>query len=303
MFYILGFVIGFLLPFQTGLNSRVKNVVKSAFLASLVSFFIGLNLLCFLLLSNGHSINFMTWNYANTTFWHFFGGLLGVFGLSVAILLFAKLGAILPIILLVLGQIVSSVIIDVYGLLGMEIKNYNAINFLGFLLVFVGCGIVICFKDKNFKLSFNPILWLLGILVGVAFSVQTCINTNLSYYLNSSLKAAFISFGVAFSVLCFIAVFVLRNFNDLTKIIKTKEPFYIYFGGVIGAFYVYAITIIAPAIGVASASVWSVFGMIVGGITIDMLGLFDSTQKQITKEQILGFILLFVGVWMLKFTF
>ncbi|MGH1600741.1 DMT family transporter [Campylobacter majalis] len=303
MFYALSFVIGFLLPFQTGLNSRVKNVVASAFLASLVSFFIGLSLLCVLLLLNGYSINFMAWNYENARFWHFFGGFLGVFGISAAILLFAKLGAILPIVLLVLGQIVSSVIIDIYGLLDMQIKNYNAFNFLGFFLVFIGCSVVICFKDKNFKLSFNPALWLLGILVGVAFSVQACINTNLSNHLFSSLKAAFISFGIAFSVLCFIAIFVLRNFKNLLKITLSKEPFYIYFGGIFGALYVYAITIITPIIGVANASVWSLFGMIVGGIIIDMVGLFGVLQKSINKEQILGFILLFIGVWMLKITF
>ena len=86
---IIGFIIGLLVPVQTSINTRLRGVVGSPFLASLISFSIGsLFLLLLVLLVDGDFTGLSAT--ADEPFWIWGGGLLGVIYLTGNILLFPR---------------------------------------------------------------------------------------------------------------------------------------------------------------------------------------------------------------------
>ncbi len=78
---IIGFIIGLLVPVQTSVNTRLRGVVGSPFLASLISFSIGSLFLLILVLVVDGNLTGLTAT-ADEPFWIWGGGLLGVIYLT-----------------------------------------------------------------------------------------------------------------------------------------------------------------------------------------------------------------------------
>ena len=77
MFNVLfGFVGGGLLPFQTGINTNLKNRVGTPFLASLVSFAVGTVFLALLIIIRFRSLAIPFGAASGEPFWIWLGGLL-----------------------------------------------------------------------------------------------------------------------------------------------------------------------------------------------------------------------------------
>ncbi|MEZ2075049.1 DMT family transporter, partial [Staphylococcus aureus] len=116
LFYIIGVLVGMLIPIQTSVNSRLSLYTKSPFYTSFISFSVGT--ICLIVLNifinpdvfSLHFFSNQTFNYT----W-FVGGLLGVGYLTGNLLLLPKLGATLTVIATVAGQIIMGVIIDTFG--------------------------------------------------------------------------------------------------------------------------------------------------------------------------------------------
>lgn len=126
LFYIIGVLVGMLIPIQTSVNSRLSLYTKSPFYTSFISFSVGT--ICLIVLNifinpdvfSLHFFSNQTFNYT----W-FVGGLLGVGYLTGNLLLLPKLGATLTVIATVAGQIIMGVIIDTFGLFGATIHDFN----------------------------------------------------------------------------------------------------------------------------------------------------------------------------------
>lgn len=73
------------------------------------------------------------------------GGAIGVFTVLFNNLSFTALGVSLPLALGLLGQAVSSIIIDHFGLLGMKVINFKKNKIIGLLLVTLGIFIMAIF--------------------------------------------------------------------------------------------------------------------------------------------------------------
>ncbi|MGK3945706.1 DMT family transporter, partial [Streptomyces caeruleatus] len=63
-----------------------------------------------------------------------------VVGITVSI---SKIGALVTFVLVVLGQIITSAIIDHFGLLGMEINPINLLKITSILIILVGVFLLI----------------------------------------------------------------------------------------------------------------------------------------------------------------
>jgi transporter family-2 protein len=107
--------------FQTGMNAQLRASFGSGLLSALVSFTVGLLgliamvLLCRVSWPSGVALTAIP-------LWAWFGGLLGAFFIAVAAFCARDLGAGFFVILVTLGQIVGSVLIDHYGLVGMPVR-------------------------------------------------------------------------------------------------------------------------------------------------------------------------------------
>jgi len=137
IFVLLAVVAGALLPIQAGLNVQLGKSVHQPIFAAFASFLVGsLGLFVYLLILK---FDFTTISQAKTVspvVW--VAGLLGAFYVAAVIILAPKLGTALTFSLIVTGQMVISLILDHYGLLGLPIKTINWQRLLGVAFLITG---------------------------------------------------------------------------------------------------------------------------------------------------------------------
>jgi transporter family-2 protein len=141
IFLLLTLLAGMALPLQGAINSRLASFMQNPFLSALVSFSIGtLALLIFVLLTRIplHQIGgareapMITW----------VGGLLGAFFITTTLLMVPKLGVALTFSLVILGQMIITLPIDHFGLLGVAARTITWPRIIGVLLVIAGTILV-----------------------------------------------------------------------------------------------------------------------------------------------------------------
>ena len=128
-------LVGFLLPLQAGINSQLRLHMGHPLWASLVSFTGGtLALVCLLALSRV-SLPPVGW-FERVPWWQLTGGLLG------ALFVTAALGAATLVASVVAGQMVGSMIIDHYGIVGYPQHDLSVERIMGMLLVIIGVALI-----------------------------------------------------------------------------------------------------------------------------------------------------------------
>lgn len=140
-FYIwlfIGFVIGFGPPIQTAINSKLGQQIQSTLMASLVSFFVGFIILLLIKVITNKSfrLEMKVQHHGPLKAVYFIGGMLGVIFITANIYLMPYLGAALTTISGMLGQMLMALIIDHFGLLGIDKRKIT-------LRKTVGVGIII----------------------------------------------------------------------------------------------------------------------------------------------------------------
>jgi transporter family-2 protein len=131
------FLIGVGLPVQSGLNAQLRLGVGQPLIAAAISFLVGttalvgLNIALRVPLPAGEAV-------AKIPFSHWLGGLLGAAYIYAAVVLAPRLGAATLIAATVAGQMVASVILDQYGLLGFPTQPLSTGRAAGVLLVIGG---------------------------------------------------------------------------------------------------------------------------------------------------------------------
>ena len=136
-------IAGAVIPTQTALNNKMSGTLSSPILAALVSFLVGTTTLLIYALASGERISSLTdAKNAPPTAW--LGGVLGAFFVASTIILLPRLGVVLTISLVIAGQLMMSLLIDHFGLLGLPVKEISVPRMIG--VVFVGIGAVLIRK-------------------------------------------------------------------------------------------------------------------------------------------------------------
>jgi bacterial/archaeal transporter family-2 protein len=133
--------IGALLPLQALINARLGAQTQGPLYAAFVSFLVGTCLLGALLLITRTPL-WPAQPLAALPAWIWLGGVIGAAFVYAATLLVPSLGAGAMICLVVLGQVVGSLALDHYGVLGAQ-RPVDALRVVGALLVIVGAALVV----------------------------------------------------------------------------------------------------------------------------------------------------------------
>lgn len=134
------FAAGALLAVQAGMNFRLSQVVNDNILAALISFLVGtICLALYFMLFHFNSHSFQTLN--SGPWWIWFGGLCGAFYVAVTIIAAPKLGATVMFTFFLSGQMLTSLFLDHYGLIGFPVKELTEWRVLGVLMVV--CGVIL----------------------------------------------------------------------------------------------------------------------------------------------------------------
>ena len=133
--------IGALLPLQALINARLGAQTHGALYASFVSFLVGTCLLGLMLLATRTPL-LPAQPFAALPPWIWLGGVIGAAFVFAATLLVSRLGAGAMICLVVLGQVLSSLLLDHFGVLGAQ-RPADLVRVLGAVLVVVGAALVV----------------------------------------------------------------------------------------------------------------------------------------------------------------
>ena len=294
------FFLGFMTPVQTAANSRLRQAVASPIVASLVSFSVGTVFLAVVTLLEKGSLFFDAQLFGNLPWWAWLGGVCGLYGLTVNIVIFPKIGAVQTALMPMLGQIGMGVIIDSFGLLNSQVFVLTGTRILALAIVLAGIVLIVVKKDRS-RRGNNMLPWqFMGISGGAVFAMQPSMNSLLSAGLFSSVHAAFFSFLSA-TVILYLIVFTFSSERmHFPKIFSTSKPWWAWLGGIIGGTFVTGFAFFASKTGIGILLATSICGMLTNSLIIDRFGFFGTQRKDIRAIQYFGLILVMSGIIMLK---
>lgn len=142
LYVFLALLAGAVLPIQVGVNNTLRHGIGSAVLAALISFGVGAFCLVTYAVLTRTPWPLMQ-DMARLPAWAWLGGALGAYYVGMTIFVTPHLGAANLITLTVTTQLVVSLLLDHYGLIGFAQHGINAWRVLGALLLIVGTLLVV----------------------------------------------------------------------------------------------------------------------------------------------------------------
>ena len=144
------------------------------------------------------------------------------------------------------------------------------------------------------------ILALLALLAGICIPTQAGINSQLSVWTRSPVLAATISFAVGTIVLILYALLIRLPVPGFNTVIQ--QPWWIWTGGVLGAFFVATSIYLAPRLGATTMLAWFLAGQFSASLILAHYGWLGFAQQPITSVRILGIILVAAGALLIRIT-
>src|SRR5688572_15136645 len=130
---LVALVAGAVLPVQTAVNNKMAVTVGSPVLGALVSFAVGTLSILIYSLASGESLSSLsTVKDAPAIAW--IGGLLGAFFVTATIILMPRIGVAMTISLIIAGQLITALVMDHFGLLGLEVRQVTPLRVAGVVL-------------------------------------------------------------------------------------------------------------------------------------------------------------------------
>lgn len=134
---------------------------------------------------------------------------------------------------------------------------------------------------------------LLAVLVGAGLTIQVGMNATVRGALGSALIATAINFFIGLVALGALA---LGSGARLAPGSLASVPAWAWLGGLLGATYVAAATILGPRLGAAAFLALTLVGQMVAALLVDHYGAIGFPQSPVTTARVIGVALLVLGV-------
>ena len=142
------------------------------------------------------------------------------------------------------------------------------------------------------KTPLLPIL--IAIAAGAVLPFQAVLNIQLGKTVQQPVFAAFASFVLG-SIGLLIYLMIIKFDFSIIPDTRNASPA-VWFAGILGAFYVAAVIVLAPKLGTALTFALVVAGQMTVSLILDHYGLMGLPVKEINWQRLVGVILLLVGV-------
>jgi transporter family-2 protein len=302
LFVPLSLVAGGLLAVQAGANAQLSKATGSPFAATTIQVVIAGVLLLSAAIATGTVLAFGS--LPAVPWWHAIGGIATAIYVASTILLFPRLGAVVTVGLFIAGQMLASLGLDTFGVLGVPRQPPEPVAIAGALAVYAGAAaIVFGQKGAAQELSGSKIGWiLLALLAGAVLPVQGAING----LLRSDIGAPFVVGTVSFAVATLSMAVVLLLTLALADAPKpqlsglAKMPWWGWLGAFCGATYVTTVFTAIPVIGTAAAVGLTVAGQQIASLFVDRYGWFRLPKREISGLRYAGVTILLAGVALIQ---
>jgi transporter family-2 protein len=144
----------------------------------------------------------------------------------------------------------------------------------------------------------DKLIWIIiALLSGAVLPIQAGLNARLGTATQNPVYASAISFVVG-TIALIAYILVTRQTISLSG---AKElPFYIWLGGLLGAFYVTAIVLLFPKLGPGLTFGLVVAGQMIVSILLDHYNILVTQQTPISYMKVLGIVLIVAGVVIIR---
>jgi transporter family-2 protein len=140
--------------------------------------------------------------------------------------------------------------------------------------------------------------FLLAVISGMMMPTQAAINNKLAAYVQSPVLSAFFSFCVGVVALL---LYILASRIPLNMLGQFRNaPPVSWLGGICGAFFVTAVVIAVPRLGIALTFSLLILGQMLITLPIDHFGFFGVPVREISFPRIAGVILVILGVFLIR---
>lgn len=306
LFATLSVIAGALLAVQAGANAQLSKTIESPFAATTLQLSVGALILIAVALATG-SVTALSL-LPRATWWHVLGGTASAFYVVMTILLFPRVGAVTAIGLIIAGQVLASVVLDTFGLIGVPLIGMRAEIMLGAALVALGGVLIVRGQRAGSESGRNVWGWIiLAVLTGAVLPLQGAVNGLLRQDLGGAAFAVgAISFVVA--TLAMGAVLVaMRQLGGQAGGLGTARlgqlasmPWWGWLGGLAGATYVTTVFSAIPVIGAAATVGLTVAGQQIASLFVDSYGWFRLPKRPVSGVRLMGVVTLLVGVAAIK---
>ncbi|MFV0552032.1 MAG: DMT family transporter [Anaerorhabdus sp.] len=196
--------------------------------------------------------------------WIYLGGVVGVFITMANNLSFGQISMTSIIALGLFGQILFSIVIDVFGLFKMPKRKIHKSMSITFLFALLGILLMLDNTVLNARLA---ILYSFG--AGILVVLNRTINARLAEKIGA-LPSSFVNHLVGLPITIIIAFFVFYNTPSLMSVQLSLEPF-IYLGGIFGVTVVYLSNITVYKLSAFKLTIFTFVAQLFTGIVLDML--------------------------------
>ncbi len=302
LFIPLSLAAGGLLAVQAGANAQLSKATGSPFAATTIQVVLAALLLSLVAIATGTAAAFG--GLPAVPWWHAIGGIATALYVASTILVFPRLGAVVAVGLFIAGQMLASLGLDSFGLLGVPQQAPKPATLIGTAAVLVGVvAIVFGQKGATKELSGSKLGWmLLALVAGAVLPVQGAINGLLRQDLGAPFVVGAISFAVAtLSMIAVLLVTLLLMDGARPQLggLRTM-PWWGWIGAVCGATYVTTVFVAIPAIGTAATVGLTVAGQQIVSLFVDRHGWFRLPQREISTLRFAGVVVLLLGVAAIK---
>lgn len=139
---------------------------------------------------------------------------------------------------------------------------------------------------------------LFAVAAGAMLPFQFGINSVLARYVDGAARASLVSFVVGALALLVAVLIFFRGAPSLER--AGAAPWWVWVGGLLGAFYVLGSVVTAPKLGAATLVALILAGQAAASLTVDHFGLVGFQENPITPGRLLGIALVALGVVLVR---
>lgn len=147
----------------------------------------------------------------------------------------------------------------------------------------------------------NVLFYLLAFISGAGVTLQAGVNGKLRQSLGSSILAPLISFfiGTLVLVIAYIITVTVKAQSIPNMDHVRQTSWWMWVGGLLGAFYMFVAVIAMPRIGVGNTMILVIAGQLGIAVILDHFGVFGPVDP-ITPARAIGIALMCIGVFIIK---
>lgn len=213
--------------------------------------------------------------------WYYLGGVMGVITTYCNNFAFGKISLTSMIALVLLGQTLTSIVIDTYGWFGMKQYPFQKHKWVG--LSFALLGIIMMFDAPHISGIFAIVV---SVLAGITVILSRTFNAKLGEHVGV-IQGSFFNHLIGLP-LC-ILLFILLDHQTDWAVLKFSSSFSIYLGGILGVLTVLLFNVLVPKVAAFPLTILSFVGQIFTSMVLDIVLLQTTDYTTLRASLIIAF--------------